>query len=117
MKPREQLLIELKEHTILCGGDAEDDGIAAQLTFAGIGNMLRVIASWGEGWDHVSVSLPGRTPYWSEMCFVKDFFFYPNECVVQYHPDRKDYINNHPHCLHLWRPQNVAIPTPPLQFV
>jgi hypothetical protein len=28
---------------------------------------LRVIASDGEGWDHVSVSLPDRCPTWEEM--------------------------------------------------
>jgi len=31
---------------------------------------LRVIASDGIGWEHVSVSVPNRTPPWREMCFI-----------------------------------------------
>ena len=34
--------------------------------------ILHVIASDGQGWEHVSVSLSHRTPNWREMCFVKD---------------------------------------------
>lgn len=47
------------------------------------------------------------------MCFIKDLFFGPNECVMQLHPPKSEYINNHPYCLHLWRPQNIEIPRPP----
>jgi hypothetical protein len=31
------------------------------------GVTLGVVASSGKGWDHVSVSLPHRTPNWGEM--------------------------------------------------
>lgn len=71
----------------------------------GKGRSLRVIASRGGGWDHVSVSLPDRTPTWEEMNWVKGIFFGPDEWVVQYHPAESDYVNCHPFCLHLWRPQ------------
>ena len=74
---------------------------------------LAVIASDGLGWDHVSVSLDDRDPTWEEMCFVKDLFFDKEDCVVQYHPPQRDYINMHPHCLHLWRSQIDHIPRPP----
>ena len=43
---------------------------------------LRVIASDGKGWEHVSVSLPNRCPNWREMCFIKDLFW-DAEDVVQ----------------------------------
>jgi hypothetical protein len=66
---------------------------------------LRVIASAGGGWDHVSVSLSTRTPTWEEMCWVKNKFFWPNEVVMQLHPAESNYVNNHRFCLHLWRPQ------------
>jgi hypothetical protein len=33
--------------------------------------------------------------------------------VMQLHPARVDYINFHPHCLHLWRPVDATIPLPP----
>lgn len=74
---------------------------------------LKVIVSDGAGWDHVSVSLPTRTPTWEEMCHVKDLFFELNETVVQFHPSIEEYVNNHPHCLHLWRSQTEAHELPP----
>lgn len=74
---------------------------------------LRIIASEGEGWEHVSVSTAVRCPTWDEMCYVKNLFWDDEDCVVQYHPPKADYINNHPHCLHLWRPTEVEIPRPP----
>ena len=117
MKEREQILLNLKEHTIIAGGAEEDDGIAVQLDFGGLRKSLRVIASWGEGWDHVSVSRSDMCPSWEQMCFVKDFFFHSSECVIQYHPPEKSYVNNHQFCLHLWRPQNQEIPIPPINFV
>ena len=71
----------------------------------GKGQVLGVIASDGGGWDHVSVSLTDRCPTWAEMCRVKDLFFEPEEVVVQYHPAASQYVNNHPNCLHLFRPR------------
>lgn len=72
-----------------------------------------VIFSWGRGWDHVSVSFNNRCLTWEEMCIVKDSFFREDECVIQYHPPKADYINNHNFVLHLWRPQAQTIPMPP----
>jgi len=68
---------------------------------------IQVIASDGLGWDHVSATIINRkrTPTWEEMCYIKDLFFDDSECVVQFHPAREDYVNNHKYCLHLWRPQ------------
>lgn len=117
MKSLKQLQANLKEHLLIAGGEPDDDGLAAQLTYNGVACLLRVVVSWGMGWDHVSVSLSNRCPTWDEMCFVKDFFFHPGECVIQYHPAEENYISNHDYCLHLWRPQNQDIPTPPLVFV
>lgn len=76
------------------------------------GGHLVVIASDGEGWDHVSVSLRDRCPTWEEMCFVKNLFFEDEECVIQYHPPRSVYRNHCETCLHMWRPQDVEVPLP-----
>lgn len=81
------------------------------------GTELRIIASAGEGWDHVSVSTRDRCPNWEEMCFVKDLFFTEAETVMQLHPPKADYVNNHRYTLHLWRPHDEAIPRPPSIFV
>jgi len=72
-----------------------------------------VIASDGAGWEHVSVSLPHRTPTWDEMCFIKNLFWSEDDCVVQYHPPKSEYVNNHKYCLHLWRPVGQKIIMPP----
>lgn len=74
---------------------------------------LKVIASDGEGWEHVSVSLPDRCPTWAEMCRVKELFWDDGDCVVQFHPPRSEYVNNHPYCLHLWRKVDGEFETPP----
>ncbi len=68
--------------------------------------MLNVIASDAGGWDHVSVSLPHRIPYWAEMAYVKSLFFSDDEVVMQLHVGAKDHVNTHNNCLHLWRPQS-----------
>lgn len=94
-------------------GTLGDDGGAFSLKSPVDGGEMFVIASFGLGWDHVSVSRKNRCPNWPEMCFVKDIFFEENEIVVQYHPRKDDYINNHSYCLHMWKPQQEALPTPP----
>lgn len=89
------------------------------------GYVIQVIASTGMGWDHVSVSLIDnrrgharladrveRCPTWGEMCFVKNLFFESSECVIQFHPAESEYVNAHPYCLHLWKPQGVELPIP-----
>jgi hypothetical protein len=75
--------------------------------------QLLIIVSDGLGWDHVSVSLADRCPTWAEMAHVKDLFFDAEECVVQFHPPRSTYIDNHEFCLHLWRSQEAEQPMPP----
>lgn len=47
------------------------------------------------------------------MCWLKDQFWDEEECVVQFHPPRSDYVNNHPFVLHLWKPLAVEMPRPP----
>lgn len=81
------------------------------------GKNYSIIASFGGGWDHVSIDGIGITPDWDTMCVIKDIFFDEDEVVIEYHPAKRDYVNIAEHCLHLWRPQNCDIPTPPKAFV
>jgi hypothetical protein len=87
------------------------------------GVVLRVIANTGnrtsEWWEHVSISLVHRTPTWDEMCWIKDLFWKEEECVVQYHPPKSEYVNCHPNTLHLWRPTRSKdkMPIPPSYLV
>jgi hypothetical protein len=77
------------------------------------GQFVKVMASNGMGWEHVSVSREDRCPTWDEMCQVKALFWSDEDCVIQYHPPKSEYVNQHPFCLHLWRPMEVILPRPP----
>lgn len=68
-------------------------------------------------WEHVSVSTAERCPTWEEMCLVKDLFWDPDDVVWQVHPPRREYVNCHPYCLHLWRPIGLELPRPPWMAV
>ncbi len=92
------------------------------------GWKLALICSDGDSWEHVSVhayrrslavSSPAqmRTPNWREMCFVKNLCWDDEDEVVQYHPKKSEYVNCHPHVLHLWRPIGVVFPMPPSVMV
>ena len=78
---------------------------------------MRVIASAGDGWDHVSVSRRNHPPNWAEMEYVKRLFFRDDETAMQLHVPPSDHISVHPHCLHIWRPHNIEIPRPPAMMV
>ncbi len=84
---------------------------------------LRVIASDGRdehgrvyedlgGWEHVSVSTATRCPTWDEMCRIKDLFWTEDEAVLQFHPPKSEYVNNHQFCLHLWKPPYPVVLPP-----
>lgn len=83
---------------------------------------LFVIVSSGDeeiNWEHVSVSIPKclRCPTWEEMCFVKEAFWTDSETVLQFHPKRSEYVNQHPFTLHLWKLRGVDHKLPPLKCV
>lgn len=79
------------------------DGGAAQFTRGAMRGMT-VIFSFGGGWEHVSIDGKKRMPEWNEMCLLKEIFWKDEECVVQYHPPKSEYVNNAKYCLHLWKP-------------
>lgn len=82
--------------------------------------VLTVVAN---GWEQtvvtvrVKASRSTRCPTWEEMCFIKNLFWHPEDCVMQLHPPASDYVNNHPYALHLWKPINQTIPRPPSSMV
>lgn len=89
------------------------DGFGGTVLDRSTQTKLNFIASHGAGFEHVSVSLPTRCPSWEQMCLIKDVFWREDECCMQLHPKKEDYVNNHPYCLHIWRPIDKDIPTPP----
>lgn len=93
------------------------DGGIGMVYLNGTKKPASVVFSWGGGWEHVSVSYPKRIPTWEEMCKVKDIFWHEEECAVQYHPPRSEYVNIHQYCLHLWRKGGENPELPPKIFV
>lgn len=93
------------------------DGGRGYFWVPGEKRSANVVFSWGDYWDHVSVSYPHKIPNWDEMCYAKNLFFYETETVVQYHPAKSDYINVHQYTLHLWKPQILIVPMPPTYMV
>jgi hypothetical protein len=79
---------------------------------------FHAVASDGMGWEHVSVTIKANhTPSWEQMCFVKSLFWDDEDTVIQFHPKKSDYVNNHNYCLHLWRSTETEVKTPPTIMV
>ena len=78
-----------------------------------VDKALHFIFSWGCGFEHLSVSTPIKTPTWEQMCFMKEIFWKDDEVCMQLHPKKEDYVNNMEYCLHIWKPIEKEIPTPP----
>jgi hypothetical protein len=86
------------------------------------GEKLNILVSDGlpddpvDCWEHVSVSLArvgkARLPNWEEMCWVKNLFWNPEDCVVQFHPPQSEHVSNY-RVLHLWRSLDQEFPRPP----
>lgn len=111
-------LEEIKEQNNLMIEDIGCDGGYGYLFLNGTKpKPATVVFSFGGGWEHVSVSYSNRCPTWEEMCRVKNMFWNDDECVIQYHPPKPDYVNNHPYCLHLWRKCGENFETPPKDLI
>ena len=94
-----------------------EDGFSGYIEIRGWRGTI--IASWGCGWDHVSVA-PAKsnyTPTWDDMCAIKDLFFKDDEAVIQIHPPKSEYINIKENCLHLWRRNDADMVLPPSWMV
>lgn len=119
MKPLRQLYEELskrEDFQIIRTGIDGGKGIFTK----GSKKRMTVIWSYGGGWEHVSIDGKKRLPDWNEMCALKDMFFSDDECCVQYHPPKSEYVNNIPYCLHIWKPieqYSGKLPMPPSLFV
>ena len=102
-----------KTRNLFIEAENATDGMGGHYYDSISGKRLNFIFSYQLGWEHLSVSMPNKTPTWDQMCRMKDIFWNKDECCVQYHPKEEDYVNNHPHCLHIWKSTEENIPTPP----
>lgn len=126
MRDYEELPLAMKK----AGPDGEASGQYMIPHPAIKGYIYIMVFSNGEGWEHLSITIRKvtstsgrktapvlRCPTWQEMCFCKDLFWDPNECVIQFHPPMSQYVSNSEFCLHIWRPTDVEFPTPPAVLV
>ena len=115
MKALEEIL-KIRNLQILRSGE---DGFHALWTDPITQYRYSIIMSWGGGWEHFSINpiSKNKTPEWDFMCKMKEMFFKDDEACVEYHPRKQDYVNNMPHCLHIWRPIKEKLPCPPDIFV
>jgi hypothetical protein len=81
------------------------------------GRNYNIVASYGGGWDHISVDEDGITPSWEMMQLIKEIFFDDSEVCYEFHPAKENYVNIHPGVLHIWRKQGFDMPMPPLAMV
>jgi len=115
--------MKVPEHLRIRSGRLKSDasfGCNGAFTVKVNTEKFMVIASDGMGWEHVSVSplTARRCPTWKEMCAIKAMFWDAEDWVVQFHPAASEYVNCHPHCLHLWRPtEGNGLPMPPSMLV
>lgn len=105
------------DHVLEHWGTYGDSTCGAFWVPSPVGGQLYVIASSGEDWDHVSVSARKRCPTWAEMQHIARLFFDDGETAMQLHVPASEHIDDHPYCLHLWRPHSVEIPRPPSHMV
>ena len=85
------------------------------------GKQYYCIVSDGMEWEHVSVEIRvtqgkkyiTRVPSWDEMCYIKSVFWDEEDAVMQFHPPKSEYVNDHNFVLHLWRKNNTNPELPP----
>lgn len=53
-------------------------------------------------WLHVSLSKKHKLPSWDDVREVKDLFIGKDRLAIQVLPPESEYVNCHPHTLHLW---------------
>jgi len=56
----------------------------------------------GHAWLHVSIASPRRMPTWDELVEVKETLIGKEVEAYQVLPPRSRWVNQHPHCLHLF---------------
>lgn len=84
-----------------------DSPIPYQLAFLHKSKYLKVMVGYedypdGKRWLHFSMSSKGRCPTWEELVEAKEAFLGTETKAIQVIPPRSEYVNIHPHVLHLW---------------
>ena len=79
-----------------------EDGARWERIFTGHTLILSgSVESDGRRWLHMSLAHPSRLPSWDELRSAKEWSLGDIK-AVQVLPPRREYVNIHPHCLHLF---------------
>lgn len=81
--------------------------VYGQLAFVNRTERLTVICTAApyqdkRWWLHFSISHPTRIPTWDELVRAKELFIGVERKAVQVFAPRSEWVNQHPHCLHLF---------------
>lgn len=110
--------IKKDSHIICIERDVENDEIIQLKFLMNLNNKIALVKfTKALGWEHASISFEDVTPTWEETQKIKELFWKDTEVCYQLHPAKDNYINNHEHCLHIWRNLNQEVLTPPPTFV
>lgn len=66
--------------------------------------MSRAVMNNGDSFIHISVSKKHRSVTWADLTKVKNDFLGENETAYHVIPSKKDYVNLHENCFHIWAP-------------
>ena len=82
------------------GVDSTNTQVFQSDTGIGIIKSIDNTPKWGK-LKHVSISRKDRYPSWDEILEIKEYFFGDTDCMMVL-PKKKDYVNIHNHCFHIW---------------
>lgn len=103
-----------EKYRVKTGFMASDESYGNNGFFSIPERQLKVIASDGMGWEHVSVStFKGRKlPTWYDLVFVKNLFWNPDETIIQFIPKESEH-RSIGEVLHLWKKSGSEYELPP----
>lgn len=82
--------------------ERRDDGYAYRNKLTGHTVILSGEEHNEKRWLHFSIAHPRRLPSWNELVEAKEIFMGRDGKAIQVIPARKEHVNIHPNCLHLF---------------
>ena len=77
----------------------------------------RSVMKNGSEWHHISLSRPDRLPSWSDVAKVKEDFLGTGGDAIHVIPKKRDHVNVHQYCLHIWESADGKNYIPNLQDI
>jgi hypothetical protein len=78
------------------------DGLKYVQAFTGLSLIISGELHDSRRWIHLSLAHKDRMPTWTELVDIKEIFIGRDDTSIQVIPPRKQYVNIHPFCLHLF---------------